>query len=363
MIDGATSVFPLYRELEEKDTAIASSLATRRALVLAREAKVQSADAASGEARRLSDAAAEFLDRIPNSRFALWELLDAPAYGYAVAEILWRVTEGRVEAEKIVGRPQEMFRFAESFDPQSGELRYLPGPGQSSQPVPPEKFLVSTFQPRHGDRRGRPLLRRLFWPSWFKRNVLRLHLKFLEKGNGTVVVKFPTGAGEAEKQQALEAAEGIAEELFLAVPENFQLMTEALETTRSREGTDFRELVDYLDAEMTRIVLSQTLTTRGAEQQSGTHALGEIHQDILFELIRQDAGELETVMNEQLLQPWLVWTFGPQALERAVRPWWTLDKMPPRDTHTRRRAVGRRAIPGTSNFRELCPRAFGDSFA
>ncbi len=330
MVDGDSSIFPLYRELEDKDAAIASALATRRALVLARPAQVQAADSASGPARLFAQQAANFLDRIPQFHFAVWELLDAPAYGYSVVEILWRLHPGRVEVERMIGRPQELFRFGESFDPQTAELR-LAVAGAPPQVLPPGQFLVSTFQPRHGDRRGRPLLRRLFWLSWFKRNVLRLHLKFLEKGSGTIVVRYPNGAGAGEKQQALEAAEGIADELFLAVPENFSLLTEALETTRVREGGDFRGLVDYLDAEMTRVVLGQTLTSHGAEQQRGTLSLGRIHLDILWELIRQDATELERVINEELLGPWLTWTFGPQALDRAFRPWWTLDKMPPKD--------------------------------
>ena len=331
MVDGSASVFSLYRELEEKDTAVASALSTRRALVLSREAKVQSADAANPTAQRFAEETSNFLDRIPNLEFALWELLDAPGYGYAVAEILWRIDDGRIGVEKIVGRPQELFRFGKPFEPQTGELLLALTQAGEGQPVPPGKFLVSIFQPRHGERRGRPLLRRLFWSSWFKRNVLRLHLGFLEKGAGTVVVRYQNSTDDREKGKALEAAQAIAEEIAVAVPEGFSLLSEALQNTRTREARNFSTLADYFDAEMTRVVLGQTLTSRGSEQQHGSRALGEVHLEILFELIRRDATELETVVNEQLIDPWLLWTFGPQALERAFRPWWTIDKMPPPD--------------------------------
>ena len=331
MVDGSASVFPLYRELEEKDTAIESALSTRRALVLARDVNVQSADPDDGRARMYADETAAFLDRIPNLSFALWELLDAPAYGYAVAEILWKIEDGRIDVDKIIGRPQELFRFAQSFNPQTGDLLFTPVVGAGGVQVPPAKFLVSTYQPRHADRRGRPILRRLFWPSWFKRNVLRMHLGFLEKGTGTVVVKYSSGAEDAEKTKALEAAQAIADEIAVAVPQGFELMAEALQNTRTRDGQDFRSLADYFDAETTRIILGQTLTSRGAEQQRGTLALGEVHLQMLFELIRHDAAELETVVNEQLIEPWLLWTFGPQALERESRPWWSIDKAPPKD--------------------------------
>lgn len=331
MVQGSPGVMPYYREVEEKDTAVSSALAMRRLLVLARDTAMQPADPQNGQARELSDAAAAFLDSIPRFGFALWELLDAPAYGYSVVETLWQTDGSAVGVERLVGRPQELFRFGRIADPQVGDLVLANFPGGEGQPVPPQKFLVTSYHPRHGDRRGMPLLRRLYWPSWFKRNVLRLHLKFLEKGPGTVAVKYPSGAGDDEKKKALEAAEAIADEIAVAVPETFALIPEALQTTRTRQAEDFRALFDYFDAEMTRIVLGQTLTTRGAEQQRGTQALGQVHENTMWQVVRGDAADLEAAINEQLLGPWLLWTFGPGALERAVRPWWTIEKDPPRD--------------------------------
>src|SRR3990170_8935747 len=96
MVSGSPSVFPYYREIEEKDTAIASALETRRILALAREAKVQSADPASGEAQRYAQGLSEFLEAIPKFREACAELLDAPAYGYSVLEINWNPNESGV---------------------------------------------------------------------------------------------------------------------------------------------------------------------------------------------------------------------------------------------------------------------------
>jgi phage gp29-like protein len=328
MVAGHPGVYPYYRELEEKDTAIGSSMQMRRLLILARSRSVNAADAENGQALRYADASTQFLGSIRKFGFAMWELLDAPAYGFGVAEILWGADGGRVWVDKIVGRPQELFRFGKLFYPQTEDLLLAISPGAEGQPVPQVKFLVSTYQPRHGDRRGLPILRRLFWPSWFKRNVLRLHLHFLEKGPGTVAVKYDQ---TADAQKALEAAEAIANELAVAVPNGFTLMAEALQTTRTRDANDFRSLVDYFDSEMTRVILGQTLTTHGAEQQRGSMALGEIHLEMMYEIIRNDAADLEDVINEQLLGPWLMWTFGPQALDQKFRPYWRIEKDPPKD--------------------------------
>lgn len=332
LVSGYTNVFPYYREIEEKDSCIASSLEVRKLLVTSREWNVVGADEADGRAQEYKDEAAAFLRAIPNFTFVIEELLDAPAYGYAVAEIMWRNDGGRVDVERIIGRPQEFFRFsANMLDPELGDLRYLEMGVHPGEEVPQEKFLVSSFKPRHGDRRGRPLLRRLFWPSWFQRNALRLDLQFLEKPVGTVAVKYPNSAGPDEKANAYEVANAIVNEVAVAVPESFSIMSETLYSTRTRTGQDFSGLIDYLDAEKTRMILGQTLSTRGSEQGVGTQALGKVHQDLLYEIVSRDAAEVSNVIDEQLLKPWLLWTFGEAALDRAYRPHFAIDMAPEED--------------------------------
>jgi phage gp29-like protein len=56
---------------------------------------------------------------------------------------------------------------------------------------------------------------------------------------------------------------------------------------------------------------------------------------MMYEIIRNDAADLEDTINEQLIAPWLRFTFGPQALERAARPYWCIEKDPPKDAAAR----------------------------
>ncbi len=332
MVTNMPSVMPYYREVEEKDTCIASSLEVRRLLVMAREWSVVGADDENGQALEYKDAASAFLNEIPKFATTLEEMLDAPAYGYTVAEIYWKNNGDRISVEKITGRPQEFFDFRESLvDVPLGDLRYLQSMIPPGDVVPPEKFLVSSSKPRHGDRRGLPLLRRLFWPSWFKRQGLRLYLQFLEKGQGTVAVGYSDSAGGDEKAKALAAAQAIAEEIAVAIPNTMKIMEQLLSNTRHHDGNDFYTLLGYMDAEITRMILGQTLSTRGSEQNVGTQALGEVHQDLLFEIVRRDANDLSDVIDGQLLQPWLLWTFGDAALDRAFRPHFRIDTSKEKD--------------------------------
>lgn len=358
LVNSHTNVFPYYREIEEKDTCISSSLETRKLLVLARDWSVTSADEKAGQAELYRDEAMAFLSDIRNFRFTLEELLDAPGYGYAVAEIMWQNDGGRVRVNEIIGRPQEHFRFAaEMLDPQNADLRFMPTLAYPGEEVPQEKFLVNSYKPRHGDRRGLPLLRRLFWPSWFKRQGLRLDLQFLEKGQGTVAVQYNDSSSDDEKEKALTAAKAIADEIAVAVPSSTKLVESLLSGTRLREGKDYQVLLDYMDAEMTRKILGQTLSTRGSEQERGTQALGRVHQDLLYELIKRDAQNLNTVINEQLLQPWGLWTFGEAFIDRAFRPQFQINLMPEEDAMEQvkllKEARGLVDIPRAEAYRRL----------
>jgi len=343
MLADAPAAYALYRDLEEKDGQISSALETRKDGVLRRERKVIAA-ATTAEDERHAAFAREVLAAIPNFENILCELLDAAAYGFAAAEILWEQEGSTVFIRDIKPRPQELFAFGPIGQPQTGPLQFahrMSGPaaplsrpmsGDAAGLLPPHKFLVHSFRPRHGNRRGRPLLRRVFWPSWFKRQDMKFWLKFIEKGTGSVVVRYPQGAGDQDKQRALEAAEAINNETAVAIPENFQIASELLNAARAGDTDVFLTLADTVcNNEIARVILGQTLTQRGSEDGSGSRALGQVHQEVRFEKVAADARDLMSVINDQLLRWLFLFNFGPD-----VRPpRWAISLDPPADLRQR----------------------------
>lgn len=212
MLADSPSAYPLYRDLEEKDGQISSALETRKDGVLRRERKVIAASSSQADERHAAFAR-EVLAAIPNFENILCELLDAVGYGFAVAEILWEQQGNQIFIRDIKPHPQELFSFGPPGQPQTGALRFSQGSTrrnlQNDGELPEHKFLTYSFRPRHGNRKGRPMLRRVFWPSWFKRQDMKFWLKFIEKGTGSVVVRYPQGSTDQDKQRALEAAEAI----------------------------------------------------------------------------------------------------------------------------------------------------------
>ena len=334
MLADSSTAYALYRDLEEKDGQVSSALETRKDGVLRRERKVVAAAATADDERRAAFAR-EVLAAIPHFENLLYELLDAVGYGFTVAEILWEQEGSTVFIRDIKPRPQELFAFGEVGRPQNGLLRFSHQSrvaSRESLALPEHKFLVNSFRPRHGNRRGRPLLRRVFWASWFKRQDLKFWLKFIEKGTGSVVVRYPAGATEQDKQRALEAAEAINAETAVAIPENFQIVSELLQAARAGDTDVFLTLADNVcNNEIARVILGQTLTQRGGEDGHGSRALGEVHQEVRFEKVAADARDLMSVINDQLLRWLFLFNFGPE----VAAPRWTIALDPPEDLRQR----------------------------
>lgn len=335
MLADSPAAYALYRDLEEKDGQVSSALETRKDGVLCRDRKVIAASPQSAADERRAGFAREVLAAIPHFENLLYELLDAAAYGFAVAEILWEQEGSTVFIRDIKPRPQDLFAFADTGQPQTGPLRFshrTPATGHRSPLLPDHKFLLYSFRPRHGNRRGRPLLRRVFWASWFKRQDLKFWLKFIEKGTGSVVVRYPQRASDQDKQRALEAAEAINAETAVAIPENFQIVSELLQAARTGSTDVFLALADQLcNNEIARVILGQTLTQRGGEDGRGSRALGEVHQEVRFEKVAADAKDLMAVINDQLLRWLFLFNFGPD-----VRPpRWTIALDSPDDLRQR----------------------------
>jgi len=334
MLADSPAAYPLYRDLEEKDGQISSALETRKDGVLRRERKLVAAAATAADERR-ADFARDALAAVPHFENILYELLDAVGYGFTVAEILWEQEGSTVFIRDIKPRPQELFTFGPSGRPQTGPLQFSHQPRVTShqlRPLPAHKFLVTSFRPRHGNRRGRPLLRRVFWASWFKRQDLKFWLKFIEKGTGSVVVRYPQGSSDQDKQRALEAAEAINAETAVAIPENFQIVSELLQAARAGSTDVFLALADNLcNNEIARVILGQTLTQRGGEDGRGSRALGEVHQEVRFEKVGADARDLMAVINDQLLRWLFLFNFGPD----VPIPRWSIALDPPDDLRQR----------------------------
>jgi phage gp29-like protein len=325
------STLAYYRELEEKDEDVANALETLRLSVLERDRNVLPANKDDSKSADVANFVKEQVDRL-DFHAILDCMLDAPGYGFSVQELIFDTSMGQASLLAIDDCPQELFLFGDRYLPQIGQLQLLDSPWASSgAPMPEEKFLVMSYRPRGRNRMGQPLLKAVFWPSWFKRNIERLWLQFAEKGPGTAVVRYNDANNEQEKQTAVECAEAIINGTAVAVPAGFDYDQELLKIARSQEPAVYEHFFQAMQYSIVRRVLGETLTSFGNEGGTGSKALGTTHADTLEKRSIELCRSLESVINRQLIQRLVLWNFGPD----APMPKWQFDLAEEEDLETR----------------------------
>jgi phage gp29-like protein len=337
----------VYTDLEMKDDAIISALDTRKDGVLAKARRVLPVSDKRQD-RKVAEFVQETLENFfieREGRYSgldqiLFELLDAVGKGVSIGEIVYGDGGDRVYISEVKFKPQHMFSFADGplaaystpsyLGMQTGPLRLRRGIAElagidGDGLLPPLNFVVGSYRPQYSNRWGTATLKKCFWLSWFKRQDFKQWLRYLEKGSGSVVSRYNDGAGPDEKNKALDAARAVNEESAVAVPNKFTL--EVMEHVRQSLGNAFQGLADDMcNNGIFRIILGQSLTTRGSEG-GGSRSLGDVHQQVRAEKIEWDAKYLMHVVNKHFVRPIVLFKFGPQ----TKLPRWVIDYDPKRD--------------------------------
>jgi phage gp29-like protein len=292
----------IYADLQ-RDPHVASVIRKRKSSVTSREwevtpsssdpADVACADLVRGALKRLR------FDRLTKS------LLDSILKGFAVAELMWDIVDG-----KMLGMPGGKYtvpvrykkrnqkRFV--FDIQD-RIRLL----TSSQPLegeelPDRKFIVHTSGDEDDDSPyGRGIGNAIFWPVFFKRQNISFWLVFNDKfGSPTVRGTYPIGATTDEQNKLRDTLDAVSRTASVIIPEGFDIAL--LEAVRSTTDSHQR-MCDYMDAEISKAVLGETLTTSVGEN-GGNRALGDVHNEVRLEISKDDADELSYTLNETIVK-------------------------------------------------------------
>ncbi len=323
--DGTAMLY--YRELEEKDTDVANALDELKDGVLELDYSILPFDDSS-EAADVAQFIKEQLANVPDLDGVLDNMLDSAGYGFSVSEMQFDVSMGQASLQNIKDCPQELFLFADRFSPQIGNLQFLNYPQASSgTEVPEQKFIVYSNRPRSRNRMGRPLLRSVFWSSWFKRNMLRLWVQYGEKGPGTAVVRYQDSDNPQDAQTAADLAQALIDQVAVAVPQNFEYDKELLTIARALNPDVFAKFTSYMQLDIVRRILGETLTSFGSEGGNGSRSMGDTHTETKKRKAIRMAKATQSCLNRQLIRPLVLWNFGPD----APMPRWQFDVEEPED--------------------------------
>lgn len=323
-------VFGLFQEMEDKDAHFFSTLQTRKNALLASPWKVVAREGDAGAA--IAKVVQQILDGIPNFTNTLFHLLDAMAKGFSVAEVEWRVgANNRVEVAEIHGRRASDFAYDENGDlyylslcddrngsgVRGDKVKLIPRPGEmnvwyrGARKLPDRKFLRFAFQGSSTQPYGSPLAAKAYWYYRFKNANLRQWALFNEKfGSPTAIARYGAGTDDNMLQKIADALENLPQDAGMLIPDTVAL--DFLEAKRSSGGNTYREMADWCNDEISKIVLGQTLTVSEG-RRSGSLALAQVHNAVRHDYLQSDAAALGQVLTHQLAR-WITdFHFGTDA--------------------------------------------------
>jgi phage gp29-like protein len=281
---------------EERDPHYAGVMATRRRSVAQLPITVEAfSDAAAHEAD--AEVVRDWLRR-GILRRALFDVLDCLPKGFAMIEIIWARSRGAWMPERLVRRDPRWFRF----DRTDLETPLMLSDSGAEVPLPPAKFILARIQAKSGLPLRSGLGRIGLWSYLFKKYTERDWQQFIQTyGQPLRLGKWASGATEDDKKTLFEAVANIAGDCAAIVPE-----TMAIEFIQSGQlsatGQLYNERADWIDRQVSKLVLGQTATT---DAVTGGLGSGKEHRQVQEDIERSDAEDLAAILSDQLIAPWM----------------------------------------------------------
>jgi phage gp29-like protein len=311
--DGSlATAMQLFEEMEEKDAHLFAVANTRRLALTGLEWQVVGgADGAgNGDGNRSEEAAAycrEVLADLDRLDEALQHLSLATGRNIAIAEIIWEPVDGAMRPVDIL--PVDFTRIV--FD-ELDQVRILtkdePDDGTA---LPPNKFIVHTPHSVSGHPQRGGLLRVTAMAYLAKNLALKDWLIFAEIfGMPVRIARYEPNASAEEKRELLRMLESIGSNAAGIFSRAVEL--QVIEANRGTAGPPYERLVEYLNREMSKAWLGQTLTTDIAGQK-GSFAATKVHETVRKDILVDDVRKEGRTIRRDLLAPLTRLRFGSDA--------------------------------------------------
>jgi len=311
--DGSlSSVMQLFEEMEEKDAHLFAVAGTRRLALTGLPWQVVSAtDVVESLDRTAAHETAAYCREVLSSfegfEEALQHLALALGRNVAVAEIVWELVGGELRPVELV--PVDFTRLV--FD-ELNRLRILTAdaPREGIEPGQ-HKFIVHTPLNVSGHPQRGGLLRVTAMAYLAKNLALKDWMVFAELfGMPVRIARYEPTATAEEKRELVRMLESLGSSAAGIFSRSVEL--QVVEANRGSPGPPYPALVDFLNREMSKAWLGQTLTT-DTTGQGGSFAASRVHEMVRKDLLADDIRKEGRTIRRDLLAPLVRMRFGPGA--------------------------------------------------
>ena len=294
----------LAEEMEERDPHYAAVLGVRKRAVSGLDPAVESA---SDESRdlELADAVRDLVRR-PEFAALLEDSLDALGKGYSAVEIIWDRSGPQWKPARYEWRDPRFF----VFDRTDGRTLRLLDEADSYRGIDLEPYKWVIHKPRL--KSGIPIrggLARLAAVAYMvKSYTITDWTAFAEVfGMPLRLGRYGPNASEDDTHKLIAALANLGTDAAAAIPDSMRI--EFIEAGNRQGGADlYEKLAVYLDKQVSKAVLGQTMTTDDGSSQSQA----KVHDEVRGDILRSDARQLEDTLNRDLVKPFIDLNHGPQ---------------------------------------------------
>ena len=243
-------------------------------------------------AKQLCEQLTEDLQRVPMYDLVA-SLLEVPLYGMVPVEILWRPNRGQARIVGLRALPNRWFGFDDKNAPRFRSRANM----FDGEELPWGKFVLGRHFPSYDNPYGLRLLSRCLWPVAFKKGGIKFWVTFTEKyGMPFLLGKYRPGATPDEQQLMLSSLTRMVQDAVAVVPDGnvVEMLNKA--GTAESSGNQFERLVEAMNAEISKIIMGQTLTAEIGDK--GSYGASKTHENVLDDYRQADQALVKSVMDQ-----------------------------------------------------------------
>ncbi|MHC1700295.1 MAG: DUF935 domain-containing protein [Humidesulfovibrio sp.] len=295
----------LAEEMEERDPHYASVLGTRKRACSGLEPAVEAATDDKRD-QELADAVRERIAESTEFPDLCTDLLDGLGKGFAACEIIWDRQSSFWRPAAYEYRDPKFFRFDEV---NGRELRLEELGAVDGVPLPPYKFLVHIPKLKSGLPARGGLARLAAAAHMCKSFTLTDWMAFAEVfGMPLRLGRYGANATDDDVRTLVSAVANLGTDAAAVIPDTMRIeLVEGGKNSGSGGQGLFQNLAEWLDRQVSKAVLGQTMTSDDGSSQSQA----TVHNEVRVDILKADARQLAATINRDLVRPFIDLNFGP----------------------------------------------------
>jgi phage gp29-like protein len=246
----------------------------------------------------------EALRWVPNTSDTFAHQLTSMIYGYAGSEIIWERYDGYTIPVWFANVPARRFVFDEEDVPRLLTAR------ETTKGIPLEPGRWWWSRRRHRLTAAAGLMRTACWYSLFKRLSLSDWVIFIDHyAMPYPVGRYRPGTNAEEKAVLEQAVRSLGTDGYAIFSEDGTIEFAKIERGGGADSP-YAAMCGLCNTEMSKLVTGATLTS-GEGTSVGSYALGRVHETRLFDLISEDALQLQRSFKAQISMPFMIYNGLP----------------------------------------------------